>query len=69
MLEKNRTGVFFIIIGMTIFSIHDSFIKVLSTDISLIQIQFIRSSIAVLTIIIYLKLTHQPFIFRTGYPF
>ena len=69
MLEKNRTGVFFIIIGMTIFSIHDSFIKVLSTDISLIQIQFVRSSIAVLTILIYLKLTKQPFVFRTGYPF
>ena len=69
MLEKNRTGVFLIIIGMTIFSIHDSFIKVMSTDISLIQIQFVRSSIAVLTILIYLKLTQQPFIFRTGYPF
>lgn len=69
MLEKNRTGVFLIIIGMTIFSIHDSFIKVLSTDISLIQIQFVRSSIAVLTILIYLKLTKQPFVFRTGYPF
>ena len=69
MLEKNRTGVFLIIIGMTIFSIHDSFIKVLSTDVSLIQIQFVRSSIAVLTILIYLKLTKQPFVFRTGYPF
>ena len=69
MIEKNRTGVFLIIIGMTIFSIHDSFIKVLSTDISLIQIQFVRSSIAVLTILIYLKLTKQPFVFRTGYPF
>ena len=69
MLEKNRTGVFLIIIGMTIFSIHDSFIKVLSTDISLIQIQFVRSSIAVFTILIYLKLTKQPFVFRTGYPF
>ena len=69
MLEKNRTGVFLIVIGMTIFSIHDSFIKVLSTDISLIQIQFVRSSIAVLTILIYLKLTKQPFVFRTGYPF
>ena len=69
MLEKNRNGVFLIIIGMTIFSIHDSFIKVLSTDISLIQIQFVRSSIAVLTILIYLKLTKQPFVFRTGYPF
>ena len=69
MLEKNRTAVFLIIIGMTIFSIHDSFIKVLSTDISLIQIQFVRSSIAVLTILIYLKLTKQPFVCQTGYPF
>ena len=69
MLQNNRTGIVFIIIGMAIFSIHDSFIKVLSTDVSLIQIQFVRSLVAVLTILIYLRLTHQPFIFRTGYPF
>mgnify|MGYP001233980389 CR=1 FL=1 len=69
MFQNNRTGVIFIIIGMIIFSIHDSAIKILSTDISLIQIQFVRSFVAVLTILIYLKLTHQPFIFRTGYPF
>ena len=68
MLQNNRTGIVFIIIGMAIFSIHDSFIKVLSTDVSLIQIQFVRSLVAVLTILIYLRLTHQPFSFRTGYP-
>ena len=69
MLQNNRTGVFLIIIGMVIFSIHDSWIKVLSTDISLIQLQFVRSLVGVLTIIVYMKLTHQPVIFRTGYPF
>ena len=69
MLQNNRTGIFLIIIGMIIFSIHDSLIKVLSTDISLIQLQFVRSLVGVLTIIVYLKLTHQPFVFRTGYPF
>ena len=68
MVENNRTGIFLILIGMTIFSIHDSLIKVLSTDISLIQLQFVRSLVGVLTIIAYLKLTHQPLIFRTGYP-
>ena len=69
MVENNRTGIFLILIGMTIFSIHDSLIKVLSTDISLIQLQFVRSLVGILTIIAYLKLTHQPLIFRTGYPF
>ena len=69
MFQNNRTGIFLIIIGMTIFSIHDSLIKVLSTDISLFQLQFVRSLVGVLTIIVYLKLTHEPLIFRTGYPF
>ena len=69
MVENNRTGIFLILIGMTIFSIHDSLIKVLSPDISLIQLQFVRSLVGVLTIIAYLNLTHQPLIFRTGYPF
>ena len=69
MLENNRTGIFLIIIGMIIFSIHDSLIKVLSTDISLIQLQFVRSLVGILTIVVYLKLTHQPLVLRTGYPF
>jgi len=68
MVENNRTGIFLILIGMAIFSIHDSLIKVLSTDISLIQLQFVRSLVGILTIIAYLKFTHQPLIFRTGYP-
>ena len=41
-MHDSRRGVFLVVIAMTIFSVQDVFIKLLSDDISLFQVLFCR---------------------------
>ncbi len=66
---NNRRGTLFVISAMTIFSVQDVLIKLLSEDISLFQILFFRSTVGSVLIISYLKLSGQAVKLGTAYPF
>ncbi len=58
-----------LVIGaMTIFSVQDIIIKLLSGDISLFQILFYRSSLGILLILIFQKIIGEPIRLWTAYP-
>ena len=67
-MKDNRRGVLLVIVSMAIFSLQDTSIKLLSTDISLFQILFYHSVIGIVLISAYLKITRQPLVFSTVCP-
>jgi len=68
MVENNRKGIFLVISAMTILSVQDVFIKLVSDELSLFQIQFFRSMIGIALIIAYQKFIHEPVRLTTAYP-
>ena len=68
-MQENSKGILLIVIAMTIFSVQDVFIKLLSDDISLFQILFFRSTIGALLIILYLKKSGRVIKLGSAYPF
>ena len=68
MLNNNPRGILFIIIGMTLSSFQDTLIKLLSTDLSVLQIQFFRSIVGIISITLLQIIIRQPVILTTAYP-
>ena len=68
MVENNRKGIFLVISAMTILSVQDVLIKLVSDELSLFQIQFFRSMIGIALIIAYQKVIHEPIRLTTAYP-
>ena len=66
--KDNRKAIILILIGMTVFAIQDTFIKLLSNDTNIYLIYFFRSTIGLLVIFIFLKIKKIPFIIKTHYP-
>ena len=69
MKNNNPKGIILILIGMLIFSIQDSIMKYIYNSVSLYEIYIIRTSVSFLIILLFLKLTKKPIIFKTHYPF
>ena len=53
--NKNQLGIFFIILGMTIYSFHDLSVKLISQDTSILQIFLTRGSVGVIVTFLILK--------------
>ena len=68
MVHNNRRGTLFLVLGMTVISIQDMLIKLLSGDLSIFQILFFRSTLGIIYIILFQKITRQPVILTTAYP-
>ena len=71
LIARNNTtrGIFYILIAMSVFSIHDALIKLLAEEsASLFQILFFRSLLGMTIILLYLKFKGQKFILKTNYP-
>ena len=68
MLSGNQRGILFILIGMTISSVQDTLIKLLSDDLSIFQIQFFRSLVGIGVIIMFQIALRQPVVVTTAYP-
>lgn len=71
MASQNNTvlSIVFILIGMSIFSLQDVMIRLISDDVSTFQILFTRSVVGSLLLILFLKFRKIPIIFRTQYLF
>jgi len=66
--QQNGRGILLVISAMTIFSVQDVIIKLLSDDVSLYQILFFRSLIGILLILGFQKIIGEPIKLWTAYP-
>ena len=67
--ENNSLAIFYIIAGMTVFSVQDTLVRILSSEVSILQIMFLRSVVGLSILFLYLKVRKIPIIFSSQYPF
>ena len=65
---NNSKGIILVLIAMATFSVHDAIIKFIFKEAALYEIYFGRTFIAAILSALYLLLTNQKIIFKTGYP-
>ena len=68
-LDNNIKAIFLIILGMFVFAIQDSLIKVISDSINIYIIYITRSFIGIIAILFYCKINNIKLVFKTYYPF
>jgi len=66
--KDNPKAILLILIGMTVFALQDTFIKLLSQDINIYLIYFVRCIVGLTVIYTYLKIKKIPIIVKTHYP-
>jgi drug/metabolite transporter (DMT)-like permease len=66
--KNNPKAILLILVGMTVFALQDTFVKLLSDDTNIYLIYFIRSAVGLLVIFTYLKIKKIPIIIKTHYP-
>ena len=66
--ENNSLAIFYIIAGMTVFSVQDTLVRILSSEVSILQIMFLRSVVGLSILFLYLKARKIPIIFSSQYP-
>ncbi len=67
-LDNNIKAIILIIIGMFVFSIQDTLIKLISNSVNIYVIYIVRSMIGLLVILVYCKLKNIKIILKTHYP-
>ena len=68
-LDNNIKAIFLIILGMFVFSIQDTLIKLMSDSINIYVIYIVRSIVGILVIFTYCWIYKIQLIFKTHYPF
>ena len=68
-LDNNIKAIFLIILGMFVFSIQDTLIKLMSDSINIYIIYIVRSIVGILVILTYCWIYKIPLILKTHYPF
>ncbi len=68
-LDNNIKAIFLIILGMFVFSIQDTLIKIMSDSINIYVIYIVRSIVGILAIFTYCWIYKIQLIFKTYYPF
>ena len=53
-MESRKKGIYLLVSGMFIFSLQDILVKLLSDNVNLFQILFVRSIISVIIILLYI---------------
>ena len=66
--KDNKKAIILILIGMTVFALQDTFIKLLSDDTNIYLIYFSRCIIGLIIIFTYLKIKKIPIVISTHYP-
>ena len=66
--QNNRKAIFLILLGMTVFALQDTLIKLLSDDTNIYLIYFVRSLVGLFVIFTYLKIKKIPIVIKTQYP-
>ena len=68
MKENNFLAITYIMLGMTAFALQDTVIRLLAVDISILQVMFARSVVALILLTLFLKITKKEIIFKTEFP-
>ena len=68
MKNNNPKGIILILLGMLIFSVQDSIMKYIYSFVSLYEVYLIRTLVSFIIILLFLKITKKPIVFRTQYP-
>ena len=68
MKNNNPKAIFFILVGMFVFSAQDTIMKHIFSFVSLYEVYLIRTVVSLIIILLFLKLTKRPIIFKTQYP-
>ena len=68
MKNNNPKGIIFILLDMLGFSVQDSIMKYIFTFVSLYEVYLVRTLVSLTIILLFLKLTKKPIIFKTQYP-
>ena len=55
-------------LGMTAFALQDTVIRLLAVDISILQVMFARSIVALILLTLFLKITKKEIILKTAFP-
>jgi len=66
--NNNTRGIIFILLAMMVFSVQDGIMKHIYNFVSLYEVYLIRTIVSFLLIIIILKLTNKPIVFKSQYP-
>tara|TARA_S200000501_G_scaffold59758_1_gene50116 strand:- start:724 stop:1668 length:945 start_codon:yes stop_codon:yes gene_type:complete len=68
MKENNLLAITYIMLGMTAFALQDTVIRLLAVDISILQVMFARSIVALILLTLFLKITKKEIILNTEFP-
>ena len=66
--NNNPKGIILILIAMMIFSVQDSLMKYIYSFVSLYEVYLVRTLVSLIIILLFLKLTKKPIVFKTQYP-
>ena len=66
--NNNPKGIILILLAMMVFSVQDGIMKHIFSFVSLYEVYLIRTVVSFLLILIFLKLTKKPIVFKTQYP-
>ena len=66
--NNNPRGIILILLAMLVFSVQDGIMKHIYSFVSLYEVYLIRTVVSFSLIIIFLKLTKRPIIFKSQYP-
>ena len=66
--NNNPKGIILILLAMMVFSVQDGIMKYIFSFVSLYEVYLIRTIVSFLLILIFLKLTKKPIVFKTQYP-
>jgi len=68
MTNNNPKGIIFILLGMLAFAVQDSIMKFIYSFVSLYEVYLIRTLVSFIIILLFLKITKKPIVFKTQYP-
>ena len=68
MKNNNPKGIIFILLAMLVFSVQDSIMKYIFNFVALYEVYLIRTLVSFVLILLFLKITKKPIIFKTQYP-
>ena len=68
MKNNNSEGILYILLGMMIFAVQDSLMKHIYSFVSLYEVYLVRTLVSLIIVLLFLKLTKRPIVFKTQYP-
>ena len=68
MKNNNPKGILYILLGMMVFAVQDSIMKYIYSFVNLYEVYLVRTLVSLIIILLFLKITKRPIVFKTQYP-